>query len=71
MYNGIYKCRICGKIYTRCGTYNKDLVINNFIKLTTRVTVQQEPGYADLYDMHSCENGSFGLADFQGYEKDD
>lgn len=69
MYYGIYKCRICGQTYTRCGTANKNLVIEKFIDLINGNDLNKPN--VDLYDMHSCENGSFGLADFQGFKKDE
>lgn len=68
MYNGIYKCRLCGESYTRCCTSNPDIVVEHFIGLVTDKKVLQQ---VDLTDMHSCKDGSFGLGDFQGFRKED
>lgn len=66
MYYGIYKCRLCGEKYMRCSVSNSKMVTEHFLGLVTPFKAVQQ---IDLIDMHSCEDGSFGLADFNGFVK--
>lgn len=66
-YIGIYKCRLCGEKYMACSVSTSEMVVKHFIGLTTpNKTLQQ----IDLLEMHTCKNGNYGLADFQGFEKE-
>lgn len=67
-YLGMYKCRLCGKEYEACVTGSSDIVVKHFIGLETPVKQLQQ---VTLTGMHSCEDGSYGLADFQGFKKVD
>lgn len=68
MYNGIYKCRLCGESYIRCSTVSSDVVIKHFIGLETdKKSIQQ----VTLTNMHVCKDGSYGLGIFQGFKKVD
>lgn len=68
MYNGLYKCRLCGETYMACATGSSDIVVKHFIGLETPMKQLQQ---VTLTEMHSCKDGSFGLSDFQGFKKED
>lgn len=66
-YLGMYKCRLCGEKYKRCSVPNSKMVTEHFIGLVTPLKAVQQ---IDLIDMHGCDGGNYGLADFQGFEKE-
>lgn len=68
-YQAIYKCRMCGEYSLGCIT---DRII------ATRCMLQVSHGIdssevlcPSITEMHYCEDGSYGLADFQGFKKAD
>ncbi len=69
MYQAIYKCRLCGEEFSDYETEE------NFAKLATEsLTVANSTiaiaGCAMyMRTIHKCKDGSFGLADFQGFKK--
>ena len=54
-YQAIYKCRLCGK---------------NIIALDRKNVTEDEVKIKrdDLIVSHNCNDGSYGIADFQGFE---
>lgn len=67
MYNGIYKCRLCGETYIECATGSSNIVVKHFIGINTDMKQLQQ---VTLTSMHSCKDGSFGVSDFQGFKKE-
>lgn len=65
MYNGKYKCRLCGETYISCCTSCSDVVLKHFIGIGTPMKQLQQ---VTLTEMHCCKDGSFGVSDFIGFE---
>lgn len=58
-YQAIYKCRLCGKEYVAKIIAGSEMLI----------TDETEFCSAKMHRVHICDDGSFGLADFQGFRK--
>lgn len=59
LYEKIYRCRMCGDIFTK-GTITDELkVYSNMIDLVNGRT-------DELYVVHYCTNGNIGIAELQG-----
>lgn len=70
-YNGKYKCRLCGKTYKHCMTGDKDIVLQSMFYVTDSILkdVEKLPiQHPEKHSIHFCDNGSFGVADFIGFE---
>lgn len=68
----VYKCRMCGKTYT-VQQAGKDIAKMCMIELVAGVR-GSVPGAPSIIDMHHCggeHDGDLGLADFQGWEKEE
>ena len=69
-YWAIYKCRLCGGEFYSKLTGNEDVAIKNMLIVTVGYVT---PGYMSTpvteTTMHSCKDGSLGLADFMGFRK--
>jgi len=66
-FHSIYKCRLCGKEYASGCTRNKTIALNSMIGASQNIPlVVQQP---TLTDTHYCDDGSYGIADFQGFRK--
>lgn len=59
MYQAICKCRLCGEKFSNGEMKNEMLGV-----FSGRLDVKD---YA--IKIHNCQDGSFGLADFQGFKK--
>lgn len=71
MYQAIYKCRLCGKEYLGHSTGNKNVAMDCVHKIMRKEYFYpkgSEMGL-DRFDIHNCEDDSFGFADFQGFKK--
>ena len=69
-YRAIYKCRLCGEEFVSAVTGNADIAIKYMVNMTVECDVGQKilnPVTKLL--MHSCKDGSMGLADFLGFRK--
>lgn len=69
-YRAIYKCRLCGEEYVSAIAGSADMAIKNMVV----ITVEFDSGQRILnpvtkLSMHSCKDGSMGLADFLGFRK--
>lgn len=70
-YQAIYKCRLCGEKYIGAKIDNKNVAFYGM-----RVLIRKECFYSKSsgigvhrIDCHTCKDGSFGMADFQGFRK--
>ena len=63
MYQAIYKCRLCGEKFGDCMTGEE---IAEMANVALSVV-----GERNIYKhtTHSCKDGSYGFADFQGFKK--
>lgn len=71
-YNAIYKCRLCGKIFSqKFDEMEEDnaLHIINCLILEENTQLGNQPYFGHRYDNHVCEDGSFGFCDFLGMKK--
>lgn len=69
-YQSIYKCRLCGGEFVRAVTGNADIAIKNMVIVTAECDVKQKIlNPVTKLSMHSCKDGSMGLADFLGFRK--
>ncbi len=67
-YQTIFKCRLCGKLYKGIATGNEKVALETIVDacLGIESAVIQAP---HLKEAHFCADGSYGVADFYGYEK--
>ena len=66
----IYKCRLCGEEFVSAITGSADIVIKNMVIMTAECDVKQKIlNPVTKLSMHSCKDGSMGLADFLGFRK--
>lgn len=69
-FRATYKCRLCGKTYTCTCTGSEDTAYKSVIELTA-LGYSTEPLAPTMTAPHLCPSGSWGIADFQGWEKVD
>lgn len=64
-YRAIYKCRLCGEEYGS-GYTGAAVSMSEISKITVDgVGIRG----TRLYSIHICDDGSYGLSDFQGFRK--
>ena len=69
-YRAIYKCRLCGEEFVSAITGNADIAIKNMVRVTTGIKPLEFIGNPiEETSMHSCKDGSMGMADFLGFRK--
>ena len=69
-YRAIYKCRLCGEEFVSAATGNEDIAIKNMVVITAECDLGQRIlNPITKLSMHSCKDGSMGLADFLGFRK--
>lgn len=69
----IYKCRLCGQTYSS-GAHTGPTKAAMCMAMLVAGLVNTEPMAPRLLDSHVCNleySGSIGLADFQGWKKED
>ena len=69
----IYKCRLCGAMYSNGATTNKKLAERCMVELNVGL-VCTEPQAPTMTETHYCGGdhaGSLGLADFQGWQEEE
>lgn len=73
-YKSIFKCRLCGETYESACTGNEEIALQSVVF----ACLQNEnlnfpklifPQSPSITEPHHCKNGSFGVADFQGFRK--
>ena len=69
-YRAMYKCRLCGEKFTSASTTSSDIAIKHILIVTTGYKPSEYIGTpVTELSMHSCKDGSCGLADFLGFRK--
>lgn len=66
-----YKCRLCGKEYVKCSTGTDRSSLQLAVDIVYRATAIKEPKDGmepALWELHWCEDGSLGVADFLGFK---
>jgi len=64
MYDAMYKCRLCGKVFTRSGTNSEKHAVAEIAQLC-----RGERGLVEINRPHNCGNGDIGLGDFIGFQE--
>lgn len=69
-YRATYKCRMCGEEFVSAITGNADIAIKQMVKVTIGIKPLEFIGNPITETtMHSCKDGSMGMADFLGFKK--
>ncbi len=69
MYIAMFKCRLCGEKYEDGGILNnKDA---EEVAMSAIIGDQSDPLEIRLHDIHYCDDGSLGVADFIGIKRED
>lgn len=71
IYKEIYKCRLCGALFevdteNPMESYAAESRVSLLCSGHSLGTITNSPR---LYHAHACDDGSFGLSDFQGIKK--
>ena len=71
-YRAIYKCRLCGEQYEDGETGN-DIAMMAVSVVTVKGSWFPKDSAIGIHlrNIHYCEDGSYGLSDFQGMKKED
>lgn len=69
MYQAIYKCRLCGEKFSDCeaGEFIAKTAAESLTVADSTIAIAGCAMY--IRTIHKCQDGSFGLADFQGFKK--
>lgn len=69
-YRAIYKCRLCEEKFMSAITRNTDIALKHMASITVGYNpTEYIGGPITGATMHSCKDGSMGLADFLGFKK--
>ena len=71
-YNPVYKCRMCGKIF-KDESMSGDASCMMPILSGIVINGHSHPKYGGtiaLYTQHEHEDGTYGISDLQGFQKD-
>lgn len=71
-YQAIYKCRLCGEEFTDSLISQEEIEKCLLVFEKGKTIYRSRSGRIDIYlrkGHYSCKNGSYGLADFQGFRK--
>lgn len=72
-YNPVYKCRMCGEKYTDKSTSGDGKCIIPVLA-GIEITGSSDVKYGhivSIYSHHKHKDGSYGIADLQGYKEED
>ena len=65
-YRAIYKCRLCGERYKSVSAGKRTALQSSIKACLGYSSAPQAPLMADV---HLCKDGSYGIADFEGFKK--
>lgn len=73
-YVNVYKCRLCGEIYTPSGTNSEIAAWKGTLHEIMRASGLDTPCSTPevtptMFEMHNCKDGNYGVAEFQGTRK--
>ena len=69
VYIALFKCRICCEVYSATETESRNIAQKAAISAVLgKVSDGQDPA---LHDIHICEDGGIGIADFLGFKRED
>ena len=67
-YKTIFKCRLCGECYEGGCTGSENIAFSAAISVCLGVP-SKDPQAPCMTEVHSCKDGSIGVADFQRFQK--
>ena len=66
-YSALFKCRLCGETFIAAEAGGRKAAERAAIYASMgKVSEEQAP---DLHDIHICEDGGIGIADFLGFKE--
>lgn len=69
-YENLFRCRLCGKIFRSSGTDSRTTAehstMNAVLEASGISPLWKNEDVLTMYEMHTCKDGSFGVADFLG-----
>ena len=73
LFRGIYKCRLCGECFETITTGREDIALESVSGVAYDGKWYPEVGGIGVYlrNFHHCKDGSWGIADFQGFKKEE
>lgn len=73
LFHAIYKCRLCGESFTDVSTGDEELATCSVFALMSHDKYYPKGCGLGIhrYLPHHCSDGSWALADFQGYKKEE
>lgn len=70
-YTAVYKCRLCGEKFTSSSIKCSRAKAAGIILSLAFGIDNNEPQDPTMQNIHYCNNGGIGIADFQGWEVKD
>lgn len=69
----VYKCRLCGEIFCHGYSYEEDVAQRCMVELNVGIqgTVLMAPYITETHHCGGEHAGSLGMADFQGWKKEE
>lgn len=64
MYQAVYKCRLCGKMFLTDKEYKKGSAVRKMIRIDINTPYSNRGN-----EIHYCTDGNIGFADFMGFKK--
>ena len=73
LFDATYKCRLCGELFVDSSTGNENLVTDAIFELWTKDKYFPKGCGIGVHRCvtHHCLDGSWGMADFQGFKRKD
>lgn len=73
LFDATYKCRLCGELFVDSSTGNENLVTDAIFELWTKDKYFPKGCGIGVHRCvtHHCSDGSWGMADFQGFKRKD
>lgn len=66
-YSALFKCRLCGETFSASEAGGRKTAQR--VALFASMGTVSEPQAPTLHDIHICENGGIGIADFLGFKE--
>lgn len=71
MYKAVYKCRMCGKVFKHENITDEKHAVACLEERHIGIRGTVWPSPPRMTETHICDGGSLGLADFQGWQKEE
>lgn len=67
-YQAVYKCRLCREQYVAGEAMNKKVCFDTLLYIVSRDPQKTIKSSFEQQDIHTCDDGSYSLADFYGFK---